>query len=159
MCSTLSMRSQRSLECRLHTIGLQSKTETCTLSLITNITWSAKHKLEILVYSVTNRKAHSSLIFPFNCPTLRITNNSGHLECISMDFDAFPQCSWTSSTEKRSSFLLKSVHFSPGEVIPDWMNWLMSQIVTDDSWINLLRLDFQVLWHIPEISVALVDQE
>lgn len=57
-------------------------------------------------------------------------------------------------------FCRNVIFFSPPdwEVITDWIKWLMSQLVTDYFFINLVRLELQVLRHIPEIAVALVSR-
>lgn len=99
-----------------------------------------------------------AFFFCLFCPTLH--SNSGHVECTCLDYVAFPWCWWLYTTERHSSLLQKCFIFFPldWEAIMDWINWLMSQLVTDYFCINLVGLEFQVLWHIPEIAVALVSR-
>lgn len=72
------------------------------------------------------------LTFLLFLPHTTPKNNSGHVECTCLDYVAFPQCLWLSSSERHSSLLQKCWFFPlERDVITGWINWLMSQLVTD----------------------------
>lgn len=91
-------------------------------------------------------------------------NNSGHVECTLSDYVAFAQC-FDFVLQKdipvfcRNVSLLFFLVSGAREANTDWINWLMSHLVTDALRVNLFRLEFQVLWHIPETAVELINCE
>lgn len=124
------------------------------------VSWTQNANQLFFSDQIISHKAHN----PPHClvllPHTTQYSNSGHMECTCLDYVAFPQCLWLYSTERHSSLLQKCFIFSlEREVITDWINRSMSQLVTGDFCINLFRLEFQVLWHIPEIAVALINRE
>lgn len=106
---------------------------------------------------ITNHKAHNPPIALFYWPTLHRTVTQVMWNVLAWTLLPSPSVYhffflFFFPTERHSSLLQKCFTFSlEREVITDWIKWLMSQLVADDLCINLFRLEFQVLWHIPEM--------